>query len=135
MLHQKLDDINVSFVRSNLKSIPEIKFIYLVLLLATISKDADDFYLPKTSWISSKLLPYNSISCLTLSRSPLSAADSSGCLESFILGWPIDCGTLYRVAIISIPLLLLLVLGTITAHLKIHLACSKICSLKECTAL
>ena len=122
MFDQNLDDINESTTSSPMKGSPEIKFISLVFLMAIISKVADDFYLPQSSWISSKLLPYNSISCLTLSRSPLSAADSSGCLESFILGWPIDCGTLYRVAIISIPLLLLLVLGTSTANLKICLA-------------
>ena len=130
MFDQNLDDINESTTSSPMKGSPEIKFISLVFLMAIISKVADDFYLPQSSWISSKLLPYDSTSCLTLSRSPSLAAINSGC----ILGWSIDCGTLYLLAIISLPLLLI-VFGTSNAHLKIRLACSKICSLKECTAL
>ena len=71
-----------------MKSSPDIKFISLVILFVTILKVANDSYIP-LSWISSKLLPYDSTSCLTLSRSPSLAAINSGC----ILGWPIDCGT------------------------------------------
>ena len=95
-----------------MKSSPKIEFISLVILFQTIFKDANDSYHPSLSCILSKLLPHNSISCLTLSRSPSFAADSSG----FILDWPIDCGTL-----------LLLVVGY-EQHLKIRLARSKMLS-------